>query len=83
MEYREATKRYAQAAGGERQKPHKSRSYLRKDCWHLLDRDGRLLAVVRPDGTVTHGAVLLAWSRQFSAGMPAPIRQPVITGTRS
>ena len=74
MDFKEAVKRYHNASADDFQKPDKAKSYTRNDAWHLLSDSGELLAVVFTDGTVTHGPALLAWSRQLSAGMPAPRR---------
>ena len=74
MDYRDAVKCYRNASADAFEKPDKVKSYLRNDAWHLLGDSNRLLAVVFSDGTVTHGQMLAAWSRQLSAGMPAPRR---------
>ena len=74
MLLKEAIRIYKAEAGEQFQKPDRERSYLRNGAMHLLSESGGLLAVVFTDGTVTHGPALLAWSRQLSAGMPAPRR---------
>ena len=72
--FKEASRQYRESAGEQYRKPDRERSYLRDGAMHLLSGKGELLAVVFTDGTVTHGAALNAWSRQLSAGMPAPRR---------
>ena len=74
MDLKQAIKSYRDASGPDFQRPDKGRSYARNGAMHLLSESGGLLAVVFTDGTVTHGPALLAWSRQLSAGMPAPHR---------
>ena len=74
MDFKEAVKRYRNASADAFEKPDKVKSYLRNDAWHLLGDSSRLLAVVFTDGTVTHGQMLAAWSRQLQLGTPAPRR---------
>jgi hypothetical protein len=83
MDFKEAVKRYRNASADAFEKPDKVKSYLRNDAWHLLGDSSELLAVVFTDGTVTHGAALAAWSRQFAQGQPSPARQPSVTGHKA
>ena len=72
--FKEATKRYRTEAGDAYQTPSKTASSRKGEGWLLNDSDGTLLAAVQDSGAVLHGAALNAWSRQLSAGMPAPRR---------
>ena len=72
MDLKTAIKHYRNASGPDFQRPDKGKSYARNGAMHLLSESGALLAVVHPDGTVTHGAALNAWSRQLQMGMTAP-----------
>ena len=72
--FKEATKRYRTEAGDAFQTPSKTASSRKGEAWLLNAVDKTLLAIVQDGGHVMHGAALLAWSRQLSAGMPAPRR---------
>jgi hypothetical protein len=73
--YRDASMIYKDQAGHQFHRPDKGLSYYRGGAWHLLDKDGALHAVVFADSLrCVFGPALLAWSRQLSAGMPAPRR---------
>lgn len=71
--YKHACRIYKDQAGHQYHRPDAQQSYVRNNAWHLLDKGGALLAVVFADSLrCVFGPALLAWSRQLSAGMPAP-----------
>jgi hypothetical protein len=72
--FTQACRRYRTEAGDAFQTPSKTASSRKGEGWLLNDSDGTLLAAVQDSGAVLHGAALAAWSRQLSAGMPAPRR---------
>jgi hypothetical protein len=72
--FTQACRRYRTEAGDEYQQPDKTLSTHQRGAWLLNDCDKRLLAIVQDSGAVIFGPALLAWSRQLSAGMPAPRR---------
>ena len=59
MTFNEAKKRYGEIAGDDYRAPNEARSYYRTSAWHLLSREGALLAAVHADGSVAHGSMLL------------------------
>jgi hypothetical protein len=59
MTFSEAKKLYSEVAGDDYRAPNEARSYCRNSAWHLLNRDGALVAAVHADGSVTHGSMLL------------------------
>ena len=59
MTFNEAKKLYRGVAGDDYRAPNATRSYYRNSAWHLLNRDGALLAAVHADGSVSHGNMLL------------------------
>jgi hypothetical protein len=59
MTFSEAKKRYGEVTGDDYRAPNEARSYCLNSTWHLLNRDGALLAAVHADGSVAHGSMLL------------------------
>ncbi len=59
MTFSEAKRLYSEVAGNDYRAPNEARSYYRNFSWHLLNRDGVLLAAVHVDGSVAHGSRLL------------------------
>jgi len=57
--FSEAKQLYREATGDDYRAPNEARSYYRNPAWHLLNREGALLAAVHADGTVAHGNMLL------------------------
>jgi hypothetical protein len=59
MTFSDAKTLYREVAGDHYRTPNDARSYRRNSAWHLLNREGALLAVVQADGSVAHGSMLL------------------------
>jgi len=71
--FKDAVARY-KASAADYEKPDKTASSRKGAAWLLNAADKRLLAIVRDDETVLHGATLNAFFRQMALGMPAPRR---------
>jgi hypothetical protein len=59
MTFSEAKQLYREATGDDYRAPNEARSCYRNSAWHLLSREGALLAVVQADGSVARGSMLL------------------------